>query len=545
MPKQAWDEIIASRPQMLPLPIPLPNLKEGDPVEYQPYENIKAIPSECKHLPSMIPRTTPTVESLAADKELAKKVPEFLSKKNKAPKLWVPNHIRARVKCQACDKYRCLYAWPLECEDYAERLLHLDDIIEDPLYEYICGDALFGMDTAEVTHHPLLSDCFYVKRALVCGMPMEAHYYSSRKKFAAVCFQCGTPDGLMDTETLQKKTNGKKALPLCESCYQKPDMIIKTIGRAKQTGKPGARKRGSIYKDTPTLSSKRAKANNQNGDLTKHFDKCENNLNGPLKGGDLTKHFDKKGEIKMNGPSEGEWHPEWLIGTSHNREFAFMEDMQKFGKIEDVNGDGNCGFYVILLGLEKLKKIDRKSVTEFRKHIWEYARTNEMKLRQDAFPESQKKGIGKAISWAEDVLNPLFKDGSSYERGCNGDSWISGQWHFPMIAHLFQVNIVVYSSDKSMRLDKCILDKRTTVSKPNGQSEWFVDRLVHPHTLSVDSHSTIFLVHMHGIHYLRLSVSVDLLPPEEDQTSSEDPEKRHERNPILDGELVGPPPTIV
>jgi hypothetical protein len=133
------------------------------------------------------------------------------------------------VKCQACDKFCCIYASPLQHYDFADRLLHLDNVIKQPFYEYICGDALLGMDQDKVAHHSLISDCFHIKTALVCGMPMEAHYYSSIKQFEPVCFQCGSPDALVDTETLQAKTNGKKALTLCEHCFQKPDVIIKTV----------------------------------------------------------------------------------------------------------------------------------------------------------------------------------------------------------------------------------------------------------------------------------------------------------------------------
>jgi hypothetical protein len=213
---------------------------------------------------------------------------------------------------------------------------------------------------------------------------------------------------------------------------------------------------------------------------------------------------------------------------------------------EDVLGDGNCGYYAILVGLERLRKIERKSVTEFRKELWEYAHTNEMKIRNDAFPESQKKGIGKAISWETDVLAPLFCEGSSYEKGCRLSSWISGQWHFPLIAYKFQVTIVVYSSDKSKRQGEIILEKRTTIFKSNGECEWLTRRLQHPCKLLVDMASTIFLVHMHGIHYLHLYVPSNIQPPDKDELEMEEPEQRNESNPILDNELeMGGPSTIV
>jgi hypothetical protein len=55
--------------------------------------------------------------------------------------------------------------------------------------------------------------------------------------------------------------------------------------------------------------------------------------------------------------------------------------MEQIGRIEDVSADGSiCGFYAVILGLETIGKIEKRStiVTDFRKVLYEYARTNEM-----------------------------------------------------------------------------------------------------------------------------------------------------------------------
>jgi hypothetical protein len=94
-----------------------------------------------------------------------------------------------------------------------------------------------------------------------------------------------------------------------------------------------------------------------------------------------------------------------------------------------------------------------------------------------------------------------------------------------LIAHKFQIAIVVYSSEK-----------RTTITKPT-KSDWLPRLLAHPRSLarapwSVDIASAIFLVHANGCHYLHLSVPSDIQePPEEDQSMKE-PEQRDGSNPI-------------
>jgi hypothetical protein len=226
-------------------------------------------------------------------------------------------------------------------------------------------------------------------------------------------------------------------------------------------------------------------------------------------------------------PSRHQDTRKWLAGEPRDP-FDHKEDIKKFGTIEDVKADGNCGFYAILLGLEKMGKIEPRSmtVTEFRKDLWEYAKTNEKQIRDEAIPESQKKSVKNAISWMTDVLDPLFRvTRRSYETGCHRCDWICGHWHFPLIAHKFQIAIVVYSSEK-----------RTTITKPT-KSDWLPRLLAHPRSLarapwSVDIASAIFLVHANGCHYLHLSVPSDIQePPEEDQSMKE-PEQRDGSNPI-------------
>jgi hypothetical protein len=191
MPRVMWDNLIAKRTQLLPLPIPV---KGQVPVKYMPYDEIKGQPAKDRHLPSLKPLTAPSAEAVAEDKEIDKTVPAFVAGRNKSAKFWTASNVQHVLKCQKCDKPCCIYAWPLQLEDFGERLHHLKNIIEQPFYEYFCGDSLFGLHEDQILHHPLFKDCFYVRRALVCGMDLENTYYTSQKKFEPVSFHCGAPD---------------------------------------------------------------------------------------------------------------------------------------------------------------------------------------------------------------------------------------------------------------------------------------------------------------------------------------------------------------
>jgi hypothetical protein len=208
-----------------------------------------------------------------------------------------------------------------------------------------------------------------------------------------------------------------------------------------------------------------------------------------------------------------QWRPIWLLGECRY-EFAFKEELGMFGKIEDVTGDGNCGFYAILLGLERMKIVQRKTITFFRKQIFEYAQTNQTAIADVAIPEAMRNClVGGTFTWEGDVLGPLYRqEGPSYETGCPSSNWIRGEWHFPILAYMFQVTLVVYSTSENKKKREngdLMHHKSTFIYFPNGESEHVSRHLPPPNTLSqVDNGSTIFLVHINNVHYLHLSIPV-------------------------------------
>ncbi len=82
MTRVMWDNLIAKRTQLLPRPIPV---KGQVPVKYMPYDEIKGQPAEDRHLPSLKPRTAPSAEAVAEDKEIDKTVPAFVAGRNNQP----------------------------------------------------------------------------------------------------------------------------------------------------------------------------------------------------------------------------------------------------------------------------------------------------------------------------------------------------------------------------------------------------------------------------------------------------------------------------
>ncbi len=203
------------------------------------------------------------------------------------------------------------------------------------------------------------------------------------------------------------------------------------------------------------------------------------------------------------------------LNSRFDDQFQFKEIM-RIGQIEDVSPDGNCGFYAVLLGLPNIGKIEHGSltVTAFREQLWKYAGENEMIIRATAIPSVQNNanGVGKCFSWYTLVLDPLFGEKACYEGGCGTDSWMSAEWHFPLIAYKYNCTIVLYGSDAVSVAGQVRKSTQVFLSNSNKQ-EYHGGVIVHPRTLKVDMPSTIFLVHQNMNHFLHLSVPMDIQKP--------------------------------
>jgi hypothetical protein len=90
MPRVMWDNLIVKRTKFLTLPIPV---RGQVPVKYMPYDEIKGQPAKDHHLPTLKPRTAPTAEAVAGDKEIGKTVPALVAGHNKSAKFWTANNV--------------------------------------------------------------------------------------------------------------------------------------------------------------------------------------------------------------------------------------------------------------------------------------------------------------------------------------------------------------------------------------------------------------------------------------------------------------------
>ena len=128
--------------------------------------------------------------------------------------------------------------------------------------------------------------------------------------------------------------------------------------------------------------------------------------------------------------------------------------------IENVPGNGNCGYYAIQKGLLDNKINHQSNITEFRKSIHQH------------FQETPKEYMYVTSIDESRTADIIWKENEIFEPSCNPEFWFDGGSTIQIISHMFETNCVVYmKSDTpittaSMKMNNrpCFLQKEGYVA---------------------------------------------------------------------------------
>jgi hypothetical protein len=254
------------------------------------------------------------------------------------------------VTCKNCDKRRVIFAWPTTGENLSQRVGNLDDLLAKASHTYNCGDSLFGLEEEAVPHPQELS-IFYVRRSLSCEMPQEALHCSSAK-FQPICAHCAREDEHVPAQELELKAQGRKACSIDEK--KKPLLC----GQNQKMGSiDTCHKRAQKTEHASSSKSKKAK--------TSHTSipswASSKQLQAPLTGAAATRTSNPDAALSSRFDSKASSHQEdsrkWFVGETLEG-CDLKKHTKEIGATEDANANGNCGFCTVILGLEKMGKIE-------------------------------------------------------------------------------------------------------------------------------------------------------------------------------------------
>ena len=465
MPMSVWEEL-SGRPRYLPLPKRVSDCKEE---KYLPCDEVKARATSPKDRPGHSPPKEAAPEMKKLDKELNELVP--------GQKLFtIAKNVRHFVTCSDCGRRRLICARPLKGGSHDGPVQDPKAVLEQGSCEYLCGDSLFGIEEDPVPHPPS-TNIFHAKRALTCGMPMERHHCSCRKRqFGPVCAVCGNDSNLLDEADVAKSANAKKALPFCSRCRDEKKKPL-VIGAVDETGSTGQRKRGQVHLKDHTPPKKKRKLDRKERDqLIRHFS---------IKSGSgqkLVTAFFRDYDSEQPDEQKQRDHPSAHLGS--------------FGTVVDVPGDGNCGFHAALGGLRDLNIQPvvncTTPLTTFRKKLRQHAESDEGKELFSGLSSREK----RETRFAE-MMDAIHTEGKNYENGAARRSWFDPNCSIPLVVSLHMVSVVLYTlnpnGDKHTLTFECIA---------NDISVSFVADLVAP--AEDEKQTTVHMIHTNGNHCMCL-----------------------------------------
>jgi hypothetical protein len=193
--------------------------------------------------------------------------------------------------------------------------------------------------------------------------------------------------------------------------------------------------------------------------------------------------------------------------NNHNKDSApnpsrdcliqFWGFVDMFGIAIDVAGDGNCGYYVLQKGLERIGKCCPTSITMFRKDLYDFASLHSTFFMQRM--ALQFRTEEKRKKWWQGVLQKIFEPDQTYECGTGFDSWFDPNYLLPIALRKYDLStITVYESGDAMNPNNSIVV--TAIEQAEGYS---IARnytgLTRPDSATIEN--SILMIHTSGVHY--------------------------------------------
>ena len=122
--------------------------------------------------------------------------------------------------------------------------------------------------------------------------------------------------------------------------------------------------------------------------------------------------------------------------------------MELFASIQNVNGDGNCGFYSIMEGLHHNGIDFNEDVDKFRRSIVDYIDCNQnkvlpgLKFRNKRRRDGTIRGRNRDDFIDKEVKESIWNEHTIFEGGCDSEYWLDSQYVFPIIAQMYKLNVV-------------------------------------------------------------------------------------------------------
>ena len=186
--------------------------------------------------------------------------------------------------------------------------------------------------------------------------------------------------------------------------------------------------------------------------------------------------------------------------------------IQKFGKIINVEADGNCAIHSIQMGLKDVKNVFAIDPGEFRKQMYDWIEENHhlccTNLNFNEKGVSLKmKGKKKTDFIEREVKQRIWSDDEDFSEGCRQKHWVNCGLHFPIISEMFSVNVVWY--DVECEITSAVFSRHKQKGNHGNVQEHYGKKGYHdPHDIvkfSIYSHTIAVLYYKNHCQYVKIT----------------------------------------
>ena len=153
----------------------------------------------------------------------------------------------------------------------------------------------------------------------------------------------------------------------------------------------------------------------------------------------------KHKEIKLKEEEEDLNTSQPYLRRFNGRTSGIPEDVlstiEQYGNIQNVKGDGNCGFYSMMNGLSHVGIQFENDINVLRKNIYDFIDKNRDELHFSNELTTRRK---RNAFIDKEIINQCWSPNVDFSKKCDYKYWLEANSLFPIMAKYYQCNVIWY-----------------------------------------------------------------------------------------------------
>ena len=156
----------------------------------------------------------------------------------------------------------------------------------------------------------------------------------------------------------------------------------------------------------------------------------------------------------------------YLVKTTSSLRGNARKEISRYGIIQNVLGDGNCGIYASMEGLRKAGIKCTLDVNTFRKNVYDYIIKNiknivpQLTFSRKKMASGTMRGKTREQFIKTEILDRIWNKQDDFSGYCDESHWVHSSLHLPIFAEMFGVNFVWFDINNEKTHGYVLIQKK-------------------------------------------------------------------------------------